>query len=52
MDLESQKVRGKDQSKIKVSGDTERKLDLGTVIDNTLAMLYGPEREENDLDLD
>ena len=52
MDPRGQRVRGRDQSKIEVSGDTERKSDLGTAIDNTLAMLYGPEREEDDPDLD
>ena len=44
---------GKERSsKIEVSRDTEMKLDLGTAIDNTLAMPYGPEEEVNDLDLD
>ena len=48
-ELESEKERS---SKIEVSGDMEMKLDLGTAIDNTLAMPYGPEEEENDPDLD
>ena len=40
------------QVEIRTYEDTETKVDLGTAIDNTLAMPYGPEEEENDPDLD